>query len=108
MDKMLIQQGDILFVMVDAMPENVTEKSGSRPGLVTFAEGESTGHHHSCRADDVTLYEDRNGTLWCRVKKEVDVTHQEHGPVHLPAGEYRIGIVREVDPFSKKARPVYD
>lgn len=108
MDKMLIQQGDVLFIMVDTMPEDMTQRPCSLPGLVIFAEGEASGHHHSCRADDVTLYERMNGTLWCKVKKEVEVTHQEHDSVRLPAGEYRIGIVREIDPFSHAIRTIID
>lgn len=108
MDKMLIQQGDVLFIMVDSMPEDVKEKQPAREGLITFAEGEATGHHHSCVAEGVILYEDGNGTLWCTVTDEATVTHQEHKPVTLPPGDYRIGIVREVDPFSEEVRRVRD
>lgn len=33
---------------------------------------------------------------------------QEHGPVTLSPGVYRIGIVREIDPFEDKIRSVRD
>ena len=107
MEKMLIQQGDVLFKMIDALPDGLAVKASPRKGLVTFAEGEVTGHHHSCVADGVTLYE-KDGVLYCGVEKEATVTHQEHGPVTLPPGNYRIGIVREVDHLADEIRNVAD
>lgn len=107
MDIMLIQQGDVLFTQVDMMPKNIKMKPPHN-GKITFAEGEATGHHHSCLADGVTLFTDSAGTLWCLVEKEATVTHQEHRPVTLPPGNYRVGIVREVDPFTKAINKVMD
>ena len=103
-----IQQGDVVFKKVASIPEGVTEHDNPRPGLITFAEGEVTGHHHSCVDDGVTLYEDKYGVLWCSVGKETTVTHQEHNPVTLPVGNYRVGIVKEYDPFEDVIRNVAD
>jgi len=108
MNKRLVQQGDVLFHLVDSLPKNIKKAKCVRKGLVTFAEGEVTGHHHSCVADGVALYEDENGTLWCEVEKETTVTHQEHKPVTLNPGSYKVGIVREVDPFEDAIRNVQD
>jgi hypothetical protein len=107
-NKRLIQQGDVLFHGGETMPKNVKPKEGTRPGLITFAEGEVTGHHHSCVADGVALFEDNNGTMWVKTEQETTVTHQEHGAGTLSPGVYRIGIVREVDPFSDEIRDVAD
>ena len=111
-EEKLIQQGDVLFFQVAELPDNVNAKDSPRPGLVTFAEGEATGHHHSCVVDAdapaVRLYEDDQGTLYCEVDKTAEVTHQEHGTVTLEPGSYRIGIVREVDPFAEEIRSVRD
>lgn len=108
----LIQQGDVLFFKVTELPSKLKAKSSARPGLVTFAEGEVTGHHHSCVVDieapAVRLYEDERGVLWCEVDKISEVTHQEHSKVILEPGNYRIGIVREVDPFADEIRAVAD
>lgn len=104
----LVQQGDVLFNEVDGLPDGLRKAKLPRPGLVTFAEGEVTGHHHSCVANGVELYEDDKGTLWCSVEKTATVTHQEHNPVTLDPGVYRIGIVREVDPFEDEIRNVAD
>jgi len=105
----LVQQGDVLFYAVDGLPGGLKPRSRSRPGLATFAEGEATGHHHSCAAEDVELYEDAAGVLWCRVlAPETVVTHQEHKPVTLRRGDYRINFVREYDPFAERVRVVVD
>ena len=105
----LIQQGDVLFYGMEKLPEGLRPKEPVHPGLVIFAVGEATGHHHSAVADDVELYVDAYGVLWCRVTAdEAVVTHQEHKPVTLKRGNYRIGIVREYDPFADEARPVRD
>ena len=115
MDKELIQQGDVLFFRTNDLPKGLKRKKAVRPGLATFAEGEVTGHHHSAviekidgrKTDNITLYE-KDGVLYCSVRKETTVTHQEHKPVTLPMGDYRVGIVREYDPFEKEIRDVRD
>lgn len=113
MEKELVQQGDVLFFRMDALPEGVKAKKGNRPGLATFAEGEVTSHHHSAVVeqidgeDNLVLYE-KGGVLYCAVRRETVVTHQEHKPVTLFPGDYRVGIVREYDPFEKEIRDVRD
>lgn len=103
-----IQQGDVLFLKC---AEDMRGKKlvPSKHGRLVFAEGEATGHHHSCVAEPgVNLYEDESGTLWCAVEKETTVTHQEHGPITLSPGTYKVGRVVEVDPFEDVIREVAD
>ena len=115
MEVNLIQQGDVLFKQIGAMPKGVRVKGSARSGLVTFAEGEVTGHHHSAvvekidggDTDNITLYE-KDGVLYCEVRKETTVTHQEHKAVTLPVGNFQIGIVREVDHLAEEIRSVAD
>lgn len=105
----LIQQGDVLFHPVNRLPEKKKKKKQSN-GLVTFALGEATGHHHSAVATaGLDLYEDDHGTLWCAVPEDgAKVTHQEHKPVNLTEGFYRIGVVQEVDHLADEVRQVAD
>jgi hypothetical protein len=107
--KKLKQQGDVLFFSEEKMPTGLKPVQPKFNRWI-FAEGEATGHHHSVALEDnVVLMEDENGTLWCKVdQEEVTVTHQEHGPVTLKQGVYRIGIVREVDPFAEEIHKVRD
>lgn len=107
---MQIQQGDVLFMCVDDIPEEMELKRvDMKMGRYVFAEGEATGHHHSCLADPgIELYEDTNGTLWCTTDRETTVTHQEHGPITLEPGTYKVGKVVEADPFEDVIREVAD
>ena len=110
MESKLIQQGDVLFHQEKANVLTM-KKVPSESGRLIFAKGEATGHHHSVAEDSgVDLWLDTAGTLWCVVTNSEGATveHQEHNPVHLKKGTYRIGIVREVDPFSEEIRSVID
>lgn len=41
-------------------------------------------------------------------EQQIVCRHEEHNEVTLPAGKYRIGIVREYDHFSEMERRVAD
>jgi len=43
-----------------------------------------------------------------RVVNPVLLKHQEHSPIKLPPGDYKIGIQREYDPFEQIIREVAD
>lgn len=101
MEQKLIVQGDVFLV-----PSKIPETAKKKPGK-TLAYGEATGHHHSVIENEVALYED-NGTLYLKADKKVTVSHQEHKPITVPAGEWKVGIVQEYDPFEEEARNVRD
>uniref|UniRef100_A0A6M3JK64 Uncharacterized protein n=1 Tax=viral metagenome TaxID=1070528 RepID=A0A6M3JK64_9ZZZZ len=109
---MLIQQGDVLFKRVD-MPESIWNKLDQRSNPV-LVEGEATGHHHAIATDTLLeslsdiLYEDDNGDLYIRNTKEITITHQEHKPVTLPPGQWKVDRVREYDHFAEEADYVKD
>ncbi len=96
-----IQQGDVL-IRPCAIP-----KGAKRLAHRILAEGEVTGHAHVAAEKDVVLYE-RDGTLYMDTPKGTTVTHQEHGPVTVPAGTFQIGIVKEYDYERQEARRVAD
>lgn len=98
---MLYQQGDVLLT-------KVTEIKGEKLNHLTIAKGEATGHHHTITEGEAELYE-HEGTMFLKVKSnKATLTHQEHGAVVLPKGDYRVGIVREFDHFAEEARNVQD
>jgi len=107
--EMYSQQGDTLYFSEKQLPTGL-KPVPPRSGLLIVAEGEATGHHHSFTLDqEVELLTDDKGTLWCVVNGDSAVVqHQEHKPVTLKKGVYRVGIVREVDPFSEEVRQVRD
>jgi len=87
--------------------QKVEEVRGEKLMHVTLAEGEVTGHAHRVTVGRAELYED-SGTLYLRCKTECVVTHEEHNPITIPAGDYKIGIVREYDYITEEARRVAD
>ena len=109
---MLRQQGDVLMFTEGPLPEGVKKVQKSKEtGRLILAEGEATGHAHAIVGTDVdncTMYEDSSGTIWLTVEDDVTVLHEEHNAVKLAPGNYRVGIVREVDPFESEIRSVVD
>ena len=103
---MLIQQGDVL-VSVSNIPASAKVKKNHARGVV-LAEGETTGHAHVITGvDDAVLFED-DGAMYLRVLKETVLTHEEHKPVTIPAGDYSVSIVKEYDHFEMESRNVQD
>lgn len=104
----LYQQGDVLMFREDSIPSNAKPmKCEGR--VIVLAEGETTGHYHSVEESDTCLaFKDDAGSIWMDVKAPVIVKHQEHKHVKLPKGKYRVGIVREVDPFAEEIHKVRD
>ncbi len=109
MSKKLVQQGDVLLFKEEKLPTGM-KKMKAENGRLIFAKGEATGHHHSVAVDEgVTLWKDKNGTLWASVEADkATIIHQEHKPVTVKKGNYRVGLVREVDPFAEEIRKVKD
>ena len=88
--------------------------------VITVAHGEATGHTHSFRmsqqAPNVAIV--AFGELRTRVgdiPEFIKITgnpavikHEEHNPLTIPTGHYRVSIVREFDHISGTARFVVD
>lgn len=103
-----IQQGDVLLQQVRAFPAKATVRKPGARGHV-LAEGEATGHAHVIAAvEGLELREGPDGTLYARIPSPVSLTHDEHHPVTIPPGVYRVGKVREWDHFAEEARDVVD
>ena len=102
------QQGDVTYERIDALPEGL-KLVKPRNGSHILADGEVTGHAH--RIDDcpeVDMFEDENGNLFLSVKKDVQLTHEEHGTQVIEPGAFKIGRVQEVDPFTEEVDEVRD
>jgi hypothetical protein len=99
---MQFRHGDIL-ITAGQMPAQVTELKHS-----IIAEGETTGHAH--RLHDGVLYEDAQGNMFVRVPegKTGTLTHEEHGTIALPAGDYVVTRQREYNPYERSIRQVAD
>ena len=101
----MIRQGDVLLKKVDKAPEGAKKLN-----TLTVAYGEVTGHAHKIEVDagDVQLVEDGQGGMFVSVKggSKATLKHDEHAPINLEGGCYKVVIQREYDPV--KERKVQD
>ena len=82
----------IAEIPADAKPQTVKER-------VVLAYGEVTGHAHAIHdLDNVDVFVSAEGAMYLQVKDAVDLRHEEHGTITLPAGNYERVIQREYSP----------
>lgn len=97
----MIQQGDVL-IFESEIPEGAKKQKGN-----IIREGETTGHAHRV-IGECDIYE-KDGVLYMHAGKGgVIIKHEEHKEQVVKGGKYRIGVVKEVDPFEKVVRQVRD
>jgi len=103
---MQIRQGDVLIVALSAIPADQIQYAGIPSDAVPvkrgplgllLAEGKATGHHHAIRSADAALFV-ADGVRFLRAAGPVDLTHEEHGTITIPAGEYRVSGHHEALP----------
>jgi hypothetical protein len=100
-------QGDLLIERVDDISPSGTILSPNAAGAMILAEGELTGHHHAI-FERVTMFRDDalardvpGGLYIGHVKVEggpATIQHQEHAPIALGEGTYRVRRQRELEP----------
>jgi hypothetical protein len=96
------RQGDVLLLALD--PEALPESARSEPrrgGRVVLTEGEVTGHAHAISSPAATLLRagsDAEAPRFLRATAAVDLVHEEHATIALPAGLYSVVIQREYVP----------
>jgi len=101
--------GDVIIEMVAELPTDFSE--GQVEAKSALAYGEATGHIHQLQGTpgvDFDLRVSRSGERHLRIVNPTFLKHQEHSPMLLKPGNYKIGIQREYDPFEKLTRAVVD
>lgn len=100
----LYAQGDILF---ERISNTELDPAVQKLDVLVIAEGEATGHRHVIKGGatmfrDDAMARDIASELYVghvRVGKEgAPVEHDEHAPLFLPAGTYRVRRQRELEP----------
>jgi hypothetical protein len=90
----LYRHGDVLVQSVERIPVDAKK----RPHLV-LAEGEMTGHSHRIAEAGSAELLQTGVDMYLRVVADTaTLVHQEHGPVILPKGTYRVWRQREYSP----------
>jgi hypothetical protein len=100
----LYRQGDILLERIESLPPSAVEEQVA--GLIVLAYGEATGHHHAIRSGKVKLFKTESATFIEVQDALVQLTHEEHSPILLEPGFYRMIRQREYTP--EKIRIVED
>ena len=100
--------------------QQVNSDWDNKDNVMTVAHGEATGHSHSFNMVDhdpgigVTAfgsYSTRVGSVPKYVHIEggsATIKHEEHNPLTIPQGHYKVRIVREFDHISHTTRSVMD
>jgi hypothetical protein len=100
-------QGDLLIERVADVKPSGAMISPDATGALVLAEGELTGHRHAIFErvtmfrDDALAREIPAGLYIGHVKVEgapVTLRHQEHAPIALGEGTYRVRRQRELEP----------
>jgi hypothetical protein len=108
------RQGDVWLERmsdVDQLPEGLVELKRDR-GRVILAYGEVTGHAHAIAERNAALFgKPGSDERWLVVRPSgatietgagVVVRHEEHAPIALAPGVYRVGRQREYSPSEIK------
>jgi hypothetical protein len=90
----LYRHGDLLVQTADAVPGNARQLQH-----LVLAEGELTGHSHRIAERQAgRLYVHRGEMYLTVTAPSATLVHQEHGPISLAQGTYRVWRQREYSP----------
>jgi hypothetical protein len=95
---MLLRQGDVFLKKVNSLPVNsqkvINEDTQSN---VVLAHGEVTGHKHQIdkASEKVNLWVDGLERYLEVLEESVNLIHEEHYPINLLKGIYKVWLPRE-------------
>jgi hypothetical protein len=97
MPEKLWRHGDVLIQSVASLPEG-----GVRRPNAVLAYGEVTGHSHRVEAPESAELWWAQESLYLRVLAPTRIVHEEHQPIPLEPGIYRVWQQREYVPPSQR------
>lgn len=106
---MKFAHGDVILNKVAKLPSGVKPKKGH-----LLQEGEHTGHAHRLwptvgkTAEESFRLHEKDGELFAEIIQITALRHEEHKEILLAPGNYKVGIIKEFDPFEKVIRNVVD
>ena len=91
---MQYRHGDVMIEKVESLPARKRKAQHT-----TLAHGEITGHCHRIQEPaHASLYETPSGLYLHVTEEPATVVHEEHAPIRLARGYYRIWRQREYSP----------
>ena len=90
----MFRQGDVLIERVATIP-----RDASKLDHLVLAEGELSGHAHRIAEPETAELFNKHGVLFLAVNADhATVVHDEHAPIALGRGNYRVWMQREYWP----------
>jgi hypothetical protein len=90
----MYRHGDVMIAQISELPTDLKERGGT-----ILARGEITGHSHRIQEHGVTKLWERGEDMFLEVLADsVTVVHEEHRPIPLLKGFYRVWMQREYHP----------
>ena len=96
------RQGDVLLIRLRPRRWGALTRAERVGGRIVLAEGEATGHAHVIDSPLAYLYQDRLENRYLKLDGPAQLRHEEHAPVALERGVYRIVRQREYAPKSNR------
>jgi len=91
---MLWRHGDVFLARVETIPTGLRKLPHCR-----LAEGEITGHAHRISEPHTADLFEGNGERFLHIRApQATLMHEEHAPITLEQGIYRVWIQREYSP----------
>jgi hypothetical protein len=88
------RHGDVLIAATATMP-----REARRRQTPVLARGEVTGHSHRVAEPETAEVWEWDGILYVNVTaRSATIVHEEHKPITLPRGLYRVWMQREYTP----------
>ena len=85
------RQGDVIIVGIEKLPVDKKSLKARKDNVIL--EGETSGHKHLLLEGE--LYEDEQGNLFVKANEDTQVVHEEHKPIDIEKGLYRVIRQRE-------------
>lgn len=92
--KRIYRQGDVLLLEAELPEGNVREVARTGTGTLVVGSGEVTGHH-TIAEPDAFLLESADTTRYLWVDSPMHLRHDEHLPIIIQPGVFKIVIQRE-------------
>lgn len=88
------RHGDVLIAPVSSIPAEAQKRT-----TPVLAYGEVTGHSHRLAEPNAAEYWEYDGIIFMQIVAEsATLVHEEHQPIMLPQGIYRVWQQREYTP----------
>ncbi len=107
---MIYRHGDVLLQQIETIEPHAREREkteDAKKGIVQ--RGQSTGHRHVIDLTEpgVEIFETWR-EKFIAAERAFTISHEEHKPLTLPPGYYRVKIAREFDYLAHAARKAID